>query len=306
MLNLRRVLFPTDLSEGAARAFPHAVALAHDHDADLHILNVISPGSTAETALPVSRPTLNDWLGTSSKSKGPDLDVLTIIQNQVEGDRPPEQITGYVEEQEIDLIVMGTHGRRGVQRMLLGSVTEEVVRKANCPILTVRTDVEETPDQAIRQILVPVDFSNASKVAVRYASELAQTYGAQLDLLHVIEEVVYPSAYGVEPAYLPTQEVRARVQNTLGEIAREDVGYENVQVSAKVGYAPTTILDYIEDNDIDLVVIATHGRSRFDRILLGSVAERVIRQSPKPVFVVRPNRKSLLPSTEADAAATIK
>lgn len=306
MLHLRRVLFPTDLSEGAARAFPQAVALAHDHDADLHILNVISPGCTTETAFPVSRPTLNDWLGTSSKSKKPDLDVLTIIQNQLEGDAPPEEITGYVDEQEIDLIVMGTHGRRGVQRMLLGSVTEEVVRKANCPVLTVRTDVEETFAQTIRQILVPVDFSEASMLAVRHAAELTQTYGARLDLLHVIEQVVYPSAYGVDPAYLPTQKVRARVENILGKVARKTAGSENVQVSANVGYAPTAILDYIEDHDVDLVVTATHGRTGLDRILLGSVAERVIRRSPKPVFVVKPNRKSLLPSTEADAASTRK
>lgn len=295
MLTIHRILFPTDFSDGAARAFPRAVALADEHDAELHILNAIGPHEEPETSLPVSRATLREWLGTPPREPGPDLDALSIVQTQVEGDAPPEEITAYVEEQEIDLVVMGTHGRRGAQRMLLGSVTEEVVRKAVCPVLTVRTDAEETPSLAMRRILVPVDFSDASKAAVRHAKEIAQPDEAKLDLLHVLEQVVYPSAYGVDPAHLATREVLARVEKTLGDIAREDGGYDRVQTSVKVGYAPLTILDYAEDNEVDLIVIATHGRTGFDRVLLGSVAERVIRRSPVPVFVVKPEQKSLLP-----------
>lgn len=302
MLNIRRVLFTTDFSHGAARAFPRAVAFALEHDADLHILNVTDTGEETEQTFPISRPTLNDWLGTSSRSGGPDLNTLTLIQNQVEGEAPPEEIKKYVEQQEIDLVVMGTHGRRGAKRMLLGSVTEEVMRKSPCPVLTVRTDVEETSDQAVHRILAPVDFSKASKIAVRHATELARTYDAQLDLLHVVEQVVYPSAYGVDPGYLPTQEVLARVKKTLGDAAREEVGHENVQIGVKIGYAPFTILNYVKDNDVDLVVIATHGRTGFDRVLFGSVAKRVIRRSPVPVFVVKPNRTSLVHTADANAA----
>lgn len=305
MLTIHRILFPTDFSEGAARAFPRAVALADEHDAELHILNVTGLHGETETLLPVSRSTLREWLGAPSREPGLDLGALSIAQNQVEGDAPPEEITAYVEEQEIDLVVMGTHGRRGAQRMLLGSVTEEVVRKAPCPVLTVRTDAEETPGGAVRRILVPVDFSDASKMAVRHAKERARPDGAQLDLLHVLEQVVYPSVYGVDPAHLATQEVLARVEKTLGDIAREDAGYDRVQTSVKVGYAPLTILDYVEDNEIDLIVIATHGRTGFDRVLLGSVAERVIRRSPVPVFVVKPDEKSLLPAASAETADEI-
>lgn len=302
MLNIRRILFPTDFSEGAARAFPRAVTLADEHDAELHLLNVTGSHGETEPSLPVSRSTLHEWLGAPVRTHGSDLDALSIVQNQVEGDAPPEEITTYVEAQEIDLVVMGTHGRRGAQRLLLGSVTEEVVRKASCPVLTVRTDAEETSSQGVRRILVPVDFSDASKMAVRHAKELAQPDEAQLDLLHVLEQVVYPSAYGVDPAHLATQEVLGRVEKSLGDIAREDAGYDRVQTSVKVGYAPLTILDYAEDNEIDLIVIATHGRTGFDRVLLGSVAERVIRRSPVPVFVVKPEQKSLLPVSSPEIA----
>jgi len=302
MLTIRRILFPTDFSEGAARAFPQAAILAERHDAELHVVNVAGPHSESETTLPVSSDTLTEWLDPAAQKTAPDLSALTIVQNQVDGDAAPEGITAYVEEQAIDLVVMGTHGRRGVQRMLLGSVTEEVVRTAACPVLTVRSDTAANAHRAVRRLLVPVDFSDASQIAVRHAAELADTYDAQIDLLHVVEQVAYPSAYGLDPGYLSPQEILPRVEATLGDVARDEVGSDHVQVSATVGYAPLTILDYIDENDVDLVVIATHGRTGLDRMLLGSVAERVIRRSSAPVFVVKPDQKSLLspsqPKTE--------
>ncbi|MFP4228722.1 MAG: universal stress protein [Salinivenus sp.] len=300
MLNIRRILFPTDLSDGAARAFPQAAAFADRHDADLHIVHVAGAKSEADAPLPVSHDTLQDWLGESS-GDSLSLDGLSIVQNQVESDTPPERIVAYIEDENIDLVVMGTHGRRGVRRILLGSVTEEVVRTASCPVLTVRTGAEKPSRQSIRRILVPVDFSEASESAVQHATEIAKTYGAELDLLHVVEDVVYPSAYGVELPSVPATDVVSRVKKALDNMAREQVGHEDVQVSAQIGHAPLTILDYAETNDVDLIVLSTHGRAGLDRILLGSVAERVMRQAPTPVFLVRPNQKSLLPSARGQA-----
>jgi len=303
MLAIQRILFSTDFSDGAAHAFPQAVYLANWHDAELHIVNVAEPGSASRKTLPVSPETLQDWLGASEMANDV-LERLTIVQKQIKSGEPADRLVGYVEDRDVDLVVMGTHGRRGVRRMLLGSVTEEVVRKAGCPVFTIQAEVERTPGQAVRRILVPVDFSEASEAAVRHATEIAQTYGAEVHLLHVVEEVLYPSAYGVTPPSMSSQNVVVRVEEALGKMAREKIGYEHVQVSATVGYAPLTILDYVEENEIDLVVIATHGRSGLDRVLLGSVAERVIRQSPVPVFVVKPDRKSLLPEAKKEAAAT--
>jgi nucleotide-binding universal stress UspA family protein len=116
-----------------------------------------------------------------------------------------------------------------------------------------------------------------------------------MTLLHAVEEVVYPSAYGIEPTNMPGPQVIDRVEQNLAELARTELGYEHVVVEANVGYAPSTILDYANGHDIDLVVIATHGRTGLERMLLGSVAERVVRRSPAPVFVVKSFGKSLLP-----------
>jgi nucleotide-binding universal stress UspA family protein len=256
---------------------------------------------------PIAPDTLTEWLRRPSKSVSgtnwPDLAALPITQNQVASSKPAERIVAYAEDEDIDLIVMGTHGRRGVDRMLFGSVTEEVVRKSPCPAFTVRTDADVTPGQAVRRVLAPVDFSDASEVAIQHAKEIAFTYGAEIDLLHVVEEPFYPTEYGLGPASFPTKEVLDNVEKQLGDLAREQIGYEHVMIEAQVGQPASKILNYVEENDIDLVVIATHGRTGLDRVLLGSVAERVLRQSPKPVFVVKPDRKSLVPtSSEAKAA----
>ncbi|MFB6249618.1 MAG: universal stress protein [Salinibacter sp.] len=312
MLNIRRVLFPTDFSEGSKRAFPQAAFFADWHDAELHILNVTGRHrydyKETKANFPIPLDTLTDWRRRPSASgAGPtpsDLEERPIVQHQVESAAPAERIVEYTDEKEIDLVVMGTHGRRGVDRMLFGSVTEEVVRTADCPTLTVRADADAAPEQAVRRILVPIDFSEASEGALAHAKEIALTYGAELNLLHVVEQPFYPSAYGVDPISFPTQEVVDRVEKQLGEMARTSVGYEHVVVEATVGDPASTILDHVDENEVDFVVIATHGRTGLDRMLLGSVAERVLRRAPTPVFVVKPDRQSLVSGTEASAAAS--
>ena len=305
MLRINRILFPTDGSDAAATAFLQAAALAEWHDAELHIFNVTDDRDEADLSVPVSDRTLTDWLGAvPSGMNAPNLQALSLTQKQVEADAPAERILAYVEDQDIDLIVMGTHGRRGLSRVLLGSVTEAVVRRAPCPVFVVRSDEEAVSSQhAVRRILVPIDFSDASHEAIRHATEIAQTYGAEIHLLHVVEEVVYPSAYGMGDAYFPTQNVIKKVEETLAEMARDEIGYEHIMIAAVVGYAPLSIIDYAEENEVDLIVIATHGRSGFERMLLGSVAERVIRQAPVPVFIVKPERKSLVPPAKSTAVA---
>lgn len=309
MLDIRRVLFPTDFSPGARQAFPQAASLADWHDAELHIYNVTGRHrhdyEDTQHNFPVPTEVLEEWLGRAEGGAGwPDLNGLKIVQRQVESAVPAEKILAYASDEDIDLVVMGTHGRRGADRMLFGSVTEEVVRKAPCPVLTVREGAEKAPRQAVRRVLVPVDFSDVTETAVRHAREIVQTYGAEIDLLHVVEEPIYPNAYGMDPVEFPTEEVVERVEAQLADLAREEIGFEHVMVEAVVGPPAIGILDYIEKNEVDLVVLATHGRTGFDRLLLGSVTERVLRRSPVPVFVVKPDQKSLLSEKASTSVAS--
>lgn len=300
MLSIDRILWPTDFSTGSDRAFPHAAALANWHDAALHVLNV-REGTEAmrddmDEAFPLSTGTLGNLLaGADAPSQPVDLEALTLVQEQVDGTAPAEAIVSYADKHDMDLVVLGTHGRRGVQRLLIGSVAEAVLRTASCPVLAVRAGDDVAPAWNVRNILAPVDFSEASTTSVRHAKELALTYGAQITLLHAVEEVMYPSAYGLEMADVPGPEIIDRVEESLAGMAREEIGYEHVMVDSQIGYAPSAILDYTEEHDVDLIVISTHGRTGLQRLLLGSVTERVLRRAPVPVFVVKSFGKSLLP-----------
>lgn len=305
MLSIDRILWPTDLSQGAERALPHAAALADWHDADLHVLNVRegAPDVQAEMkeAFPLSSGDLADVIDkTSPPSQSVDPNALSLVQEQVDEEAPAESIVSYVEAHGVDLVVMGTHGRRGLRRLLIGSVAETVLRTAPCPVLMVRADEEGATAWNVQNVLAPVDFSEASTAAVKHARELALTYGAKITLLHAVEEVMYPSAYGMEMADIPGPEVVDRVEDGLAEMAREEIGYEHVVVESVLGYASSAILNHVEANDVDLIVIATHGRSGLERFLLGSVTERVIRRASVPVFVVKSFGKSLLPDATPD------
>jgi len=307
MLDINHVLFPTDFSEGAAPAFPRAVHFAEWHDATLHILNVRQSAqpddldTTREFPIPFS--TMKGWIDQAAGPDGepPSLMDVDVEQTQLDSSAPAETIVGYVEDQNIDLVVMGTHGRRGIDRVRYGSVTEEVVRTAPAPVLTVRAD-GPSGVRTVRRVLAPVDFSDASKTALRHAKEIALTYGAEIDLLHVVDEPLYPSVYEIESFDFPGQKVVEEAEEGLAALARDIIGVEHAMVKAVSGHPVEEILSYVEDNEVDLLVIATHGRTGLNRVLLGSVAERVLRQSPIPVFLVKPEQASLLTESTEEGA----
>ena len=297
MLSIERILFPTDFSEGAARAFPQAAVLAHAHDADLCILSVVGRYLHTYQETKQCHPMTDEELADMMNGLPFGIEDLSVVQVQVEGSVASDRIIEAAGERSIDLIVMGTHGRTGLNRMLMGSVAESVVRSAPCPVLTINDGpTDEPPSTRISRILVPIDFSEGARLALDHARELALTYGARIDLFHVIEEIVYPSTYGIEPVELPTGEVIENVENALADLAREEIGIEHVVVEARTGYAPAAIGSYADETNADLVVIATHGRSGLDRLLMGSVTENVVRRARQPVFVVKPDAKSLVSS----------
>lgn len=307
MLNINTILVPTDLSKCAAEALRHAAYLADWHAADLHVINVASRSMHQFEAMmdgfPMEEADLDALLQPDDGSERhlPHAADLSITQTQIEHVSAPVAIKEYTESNDVDLVVMGTHGRRGTSRLLMGSVAEDVVRTAPCPVLTVREGTTVAPGQAIRRIMVPIDFSGPSQLALDHAKELAMTYGAEIHLLHVVEEVALPGAYGMEPISFVVPEIIQSTEKALAEMVEEEIGYEHVRVESVAGYPATTILDYIDEHAIDLVAIATHGRTGLDRLLLGSVAEKVVRRAACPVFTVKAHGKSLVDSTPAQA-----
>ena len=231
-----------------------------------------------------------------------------VVEVEVPGMTVPEALCRYAHEQRVDLIVMGTHGRRGVAHFALGSLAEEVVREAPCPVLTVRRTASPDASRsagppAARRLLVPVDFSERSEVALRHAVALAEALGGRVDLLHAVDLPALPTFYGVTTlASLPDLVTHSRaalrkiVRRLLPEGVRGDVLVETDAPAA-------AILAAVQQRRPDLVVMATHGLRGLKRLALGSVAERVVQRAPCPVLTVKSFGRSLLTEPQPQEAA---
>lgn len=206
-------------------------------------------------------------------------------------------LLNYADEHEIDLIVMGTHGRRGVRRLFIGSAAEEVVRRADCPVITVREQKEPDDIGHPTSLLVPVDFSTHSREALQYARVVADSYGSHLTLLHIVEETLHPAFYGpgLGSVYDAKPDIKDRAVEQLKKFYQKTQGPDvDAHFTARPGRAARAIVKYAEEEAHDLIVMATHGRTGFEHFTMGSVAEKVVRRAPCPVFTVKSFGKSLL------------
>ena len=313
MLDLDTILFPTDFSSVAEDAFAHAAHLALQTGATVYVFNVVTPG-TGEGSNPMDFLPVEPVEGPAMDGAKPQrMEVQTVTQErgtvpvvyaQTESASPETAIVEHATEHDVDLVVMGTHGRKGMDRLLSGSVAEEVVRQAPCPVFTVLAQGEDAPQTPIDRILVPVDLSEQSPLVVEHAAALGETYGAPLDLLHVVEEAAFPSAYGVDPLSPTQPDVQERAREALEALAAEIEGAgAAVRTHVLAGYAARDIVDFASEQAADLIVMATHGRTGLQRFLIGSVTEKVVRSAPCPVFTVKSFGKSLVPRRAGEDAA---
>jgi nucleotide-binding universal stress UspA family protein len=305
MTGITRVLVPTDFSAASKEAFAYARALAERFDASLHLVHAFEdPFATAAFAAEMYAPLPANLRDTMLRDIEQRLALQFPADDRARFKGTTEIVTGptakaiveYSHSLGSDLIVMGTHGRGGMAHLLLGSVAERVVRTAACPVLTVR----ETPARAIRRILVPTDFSATADAALDYARLLAGRFGAALQLLHVLDdpfvtEGLAAEAYMTEAPVLRSALLRD-AQDRLGHRVAPLPGVSEIEgtprasrVDAEVlfGHGAKTIAEYAAEREADLIVMGTHGRTGVAHLLLGSVAERVVRHAPCPVLTVK-------------------
>ena len=306
MLAIKKILFPTDFSECAEHAFDHAAGLAAAFDAEMHVFHArirrgeeypalaeLMEDSGESTDEPLDIP-VRERQGKTSR-----VDTTVVIQAERTGASACEAILEYAREHDIDLIVMGTHGRRGAKRLLMGSTAECVVRSATCPVLTLRADAPTMSEAGFSHILAPVDFSEYAEEAAAYTAELARRWNARVTLLHVVEEAVLPTVYGIEPVALYSiDHLLDRSRNEIESLKTKffDTGMA-VDTEIVVGHAGYSIADYAKEAGTDLIVISTHGLTGQKRFLLGSVTEQVVRSAPCAVFTVKPFGKRLIGDT---------
>lgn len=150
----------------------------------------------------------------------------------------------------------------------------------------------------IRRILVPIDFSEYCTTALMYGRELAAVHEASIDLLHIVEEPAFPAFYkmGEEAMYGDVSSLRDRALDAMAECAGVDEPKDSDEIAFHVeeGRPGHVIVEFAESRDSDLIVISTHGLSGIERVLMGSVAQKVIQDAPCPVFVIEARGKSLI------------
>jgi nucleotide-binding universal stress UspA family protein len=215
----------------------------------------------------------------------------SLLQLEVAEGDPVDAILHAAGTQKADLIVMGTHGRSGVDRLMLGSVAESVLRRAPCPVLTVPRRAEPAASLAFARILCAVDFSPASLHALQYAAELAPAIGAELCAFHVVE-LVTGNGDGlrtdlVEPAdYRDAfkQAALERLQTTVPAARGDD---RNVRHLVAMGRPHREIVRVAEQEHYDLIVMGVEARTTADLLLFGSTTQHVLRSASRPVLTVR-------------------
>lgn len=300
-MSIQKILVPTDFSTCADAALSQALWMARDRGADLCLLHVVSlhgedpnhPDSHFPEADALFRSFEDRACEAMAKLVADTDEVgLTIHHAQIRAIAPAPAIVEYAKQEGFDLVVLGTHGRRGLRRYLMGSVAEEVVRTASCPVMTVRAGEVKGP-RGYGRILVPFDFSDYSEVVLRKAVDLAKDHDGEIDLVHVV--MPPPPAAAVSGIPVPGvtwAEVIPDLEKVLRRRA-EAVASEGVVVHARVIEGPVemTLVDYADENDVDVVMMASHGLTGIQRFLLGSVAEKVVRGAPCPVWVFHVSRE---------------
>lgn len=287
-----KILVPVDFSKPADAAIDTAIEIASHYDASITLMNVFEPVALAFPDDPsfYAAPITSDVMGDLRKALEKKQDAalakgakrVTIAQSH---GNPPAAIKDFAEAGGYDLIVMGTLGRTGLSHFLIGSVAERVVRAAPCAVLTVRE-----VGKPFSKILVPTDFSAGAQAALDVAIELAARWHASITLVNVFEPIAYavPTASGIY-ASLPLDRMIEDQTAALDKIRQRALGQgaQQVEVAPRTGRPPAEICELARSGGFDLIAMGTHGRSGFAHMLIGSVAERVVRTAPCAVLTIR-------------------
>lgn len=293
------ILVPVDGSDHSVRAAEHSLGLADRFDATVHLLNVVDvqvaagpfdAGGVREEFL----ATLEEHGETVLDDVRAAVDTHGIdVEREVVRGRPSKTILDYAAEHDVDIIAMGTHGRTGLDRYIVGSVTERVIRQTERPVFTLHATDRNRVDDGYDDILVPTDGSEFAAAAVEHAVAIATQFDARVHAVNVVDSNA--AAFG--PAHTPPTALIDGL-TSAGEDATADVA----TTAQDAGLAATTavrrgvpsdeLLDYADEHGVDLIAMGTAGRSGLSRYLVGSTTERLLRRADVPVLAVTPEQQS--------------
>jgi nucleotide-binding universal stress UspA family protein len=298
MIEFKRILCPVDFSDSSNRALAHAAALARWYGAQLTVLHIVPTfdpmqvqaelGVPVQIVNPMTREEVMGGMRLFLERAGVSSDAHLVAE--------PGDASAAIVDQALttgaDLIVIGTHGRRGFKRLLLGSVAETVLREAPCPVLTVSPHTAATTSDVVtfKRILCPIDFSPSALLAFGFALDLARQADGLVTLLHVVEwlpeDEPRTSAHFNVPEFrgLMANDAKQRLRSLVSEESQVWCEIDDVIVS---GRAHREILRAAEARSADLIVMGSQGRGGVGLALFGSTTQQVVRGAPCPVLTVR-------------------
>jgi nucleotide-binding universal stress UspA family protein len=294
MEKIRSIVVPTDFSALADAAAARAASLARLDGAELHVIHAVTfpllvnpyefsvPAELGENVRREAREKLEQT------RKAIEARGVSTVTAQVADSRDPVWAIGEaVRAHAADLVVMGTHGRRGLQHAFLGSVTERALRTLDVPVLAVKEDAE-TAAKPIAKIVLAVDFSPHSDRAVEVTADLAARLSASVDVIHAVDLPVdfapYRTAAGAELARAIESFASERLEIIRKHLAQRGI---RVDTHCRRGHPDAVIADVASETGCQLIAIGTRGRSGLSHVLLGSVAERTLRAAPCSVLCVK-------------------
>jgi len=294
---IRKILCPVDLSEVSESVLAYAAAFAKLFGSEVTVLHVLA------TAVPpagsATDPALRPQVPEARKSIADDLHLLlaplastgVTVRTEVAEGSTASEIVRHAAAHDVDLVVMGTHGRSGFDRLTLGSVAEKVIRKAHCPVLTIPPGATRAgADVSVRRILCPTDSSSCSEHAMDFALSLADRADAAVTALHVVETI--DTRPELSKAMTELQQRRCDTElRFLEEINAGRAGGTGITNAVTLGRPYLEILRMVEERSIDLIVMGVRGRGAVDMALFGSTTNHVVRHAACPVVTVGARRE---------------
>ena len=301
MIEIKLILCPLDFSEFSIRAYRHALSLAEHYRAKLVAQHIVEVWRHPSASFAVTANLYDEYCQTLRGNGKEQLRefVKKHTYNEIQPELVVDEgtaadvILSFAQERETDLIVMGTHGLRGFDRLMLGSVTERVMRAASCPVLAVREPPHDlvAPGQErhsphrLNRILACTDFSEDSDLALNYAFSATAEYDAELTLLHVLEKAL--SRGKTDEAIAEATERLDKLIPTTGPKTLK------TKTAVRIGKPYQQIIQFAQEAQIDLVSMGVRGRGALDIAVFGSTTYRVMQLGPCPVLTVGETKTAL-------------
>ena len=278
---LNRILIAVNDSDCARRAAAFGFELASTYGASVDVLHVLEAESDSDSESATERAT--ELLAETTARDAPGE-----IETHLREGRPARVIVDFARDNDVDLVVMGNRGRRGVGERLLGNATERVLRRTHVPVLVVWGDDYESNVGGYTDVLATTDGSEIAERAAPYAGDVVERYGSTLHLLTAIDVQAEAGAFdagGVSAEFVERLESRGREALERFDEAVGDVDVDR-RTSVERGTPHECIDEYVAENGVDLLVIASEGQNNIVGQRLGSVTNRVLRTVNVPVLIV--------------------